>query len=655
MGNGDAAISTSSAAATGRTPLVSVVIPTYRSGEGLDRLIRSLDRQSLSADEFEIIFVDDGSPDDTHERLLRIQASRPNVVVDRIENSGWPSRPRNVGLDRASGTYVAFMDHDDELYPDALRAAVAMAERTGADVVNGKEVRTNDPGWALGTYQRTVDNAVGMVAQHALLPMNPHKLYRREFLLSNDIRFREGRRVLWEDIFFNVDVARHARVISVMADTPYYHWVVTGKSGSTSYLRNDTEWWHALRDVLDHTSTQLDGIRDNLDRDQLLRHQYRSRLLGSFNTAFQRRTPEAKDMIFGFCESLTRDYIPASIDESLDSFSRVRAHLVRRGDRDTLDALAASDVPPRPTSRVTEAFWHDGSLSLTVTTQWLDRAGAPLTFTATEGRLYRQHPAGLASTLDHDDLDVTREVSGATMQVTLRSERTLVTTLVPTRSTVQTTAVGGGQRVTVESVATIDLTAMVDDETDDTWTIGSLSTFGDTVRHTALNSDVRDAHAVIDGRVLSFARRADGRLAMRFGAGPEAVIATTRPGSISAWCDRETRRTHTTVSLPEIYKDGDDITGTVIALVPLGRTTKRVVESWKLNHNLRLTPALRRLVRFSDVTISGHTGDTRMSFALPYGGRGRYLLALRSPDGSITWTPWTVEYKNGAAELWEAR
>ena len=53
--------------------------------------------------------------------------------------------------------------------------------------------------------------------------------------MEHGIRFPEGGRVLWEDVFFALDVAPHAKVISVLADTPFYHWVRGGKTASSSY------------------------------------------------------------------------------------------------------------------------------------------------------------------------------------------------------------------------------------------------------------------------------------------------------------------------------------------------------------------------------------------------------------------------------------
>ena len=106
----------------------------------------------MPAEDFEVIFVDDGSPDDTWQQLENIRDSHNNVRIERIEHSGWPSKPRNVGLELSRGEYVLFMDHDDELYPRALEAGYAMAARNHADVLNGKETRTDQASWAIEVY-----------------------------------------------------------------------------------------------------------------------------------------------------------------------------------------------------------------------------------------------------------------------------------------------------------------------------------------------------------------------------------------------------------------------------------------------------------------------------------------------------------------------
>ena len=114
----------------------------------------------MPAWDFEVIFVDDGSADDTWQRLQDIRDTHMNVRIERIEHSGWPSKPRNVGLDLARGEYVLFMDHDDELYPQALEAGYALAARNHADVLNGKETRTDQSKWAIEVYTANIDNAI---------------------------------------------------------------------------------------------------------------------------------------------------------------------------------------------------------------------------------------------------------------------------------------------------------------------------------------------------------------------------------------------------------------------------------------------------------------------------------------------------------------
>jgi glycosyltransferase involved in cell wall biosynthesis len=79
--------------------------------------------------DYEIIVVDDGSEDDTQKTL------RPffgDIVYIHQKNSGGPSAPRNVGIERARGKYISFLDSDDVLSPDKLKHAVDFLEEVPA-------------------------------------------------------------------------------------------------------------------------------------------------------------------------------------------------------------------------------------------------------------------------------------------------------------------------------------------------------------------------------------------------------------------------------------------------------------------------------------------------------------------------------------------
>jgi glycosyltransferase involved in cell wall biosynthesis len=99
----------------------SVVMPAYNAARYIELSVRSALASELR--ELEVIVVDDGSEDGTAESVDAI--GDPRVILIRQRRSGGPSRPRNVGIARASAPYVAFLDADDLIKPWKLGAAVA--------------------------------------------------------------------------------------------------------------------------------------------------------------------------------------------------------------------------------------------------------------------------------------------------------------------------------------------------------------------------------------------------------------------------------------------------------------------------------------------------------------------------------------------------
>lgn len=104
------------------TPLISVVIPTYDRSASLRRAIASVFCQTI--DDYELIVVDDGSTDDTLQVLADIHDSRLRVI--RHPKNLGASTARNSGVNASHGTYVAFLDSDDEWLPDKLAKQTAL-------------------------------------------------------------------------------------------------------------------------------------------------------------------------------------------------------------------------------------------------------------------------------------------------------------------------------------------------------------------------------------------------------------------------------------------------------------------------------------------------------------------------------------------------
>ena len=98
-------------AVSGRA-VVSVIVPVYNVEAYLRECLDSVVGQTLEFDRIELIAIDDGSTDGSG-RMLDAYAARCAMTVRHEPNSGGAGRPRNVGLDLATGQYVFFLDADD--------------------------------------------------------------------------------------------------------------------------------------------------------------------------------------------------------------------------------------------------------------------------------------------------------------------------------------------------------------------------------------------------------------------------------------------------------------------------------------------------------------------------------------------------------------
>lgn len=97
-------------------PELSVIIPTYNRSEMLFRCLDALEKQTIARERYEILVIDDHSPDDTPQRM----AGRRSVRFFRQAKNGGPSAARNVGILQAQGDWLLFLDDDILVAPDTL-------------------------------------------------------------------------------------------------------------------------------------------------------------------------------------------------------------------------------------------------------------------------------------------------------------------------------------------------------------------------------------------------------------------------------------------------------------------------------------------------------------------------------------------------------
>jgi len=122
-------------------PVVSVITPAYQASDSIGRAIHSVLQQRFA--EWEMIVVDDGSTDGTSEAAVAASAGDARVRVVRQENAG-TGAARNAGLSLAQGTYLVFLDADDELIHDYMDRQISYMEAHPGVAIVGCNVLMRD-------------------------------------------------------------------------------------------------------------------------------------------------------------------------------------------------------------------------------------------------------------------------------------------------------------------------------------------------------------------------------------------------------------------------------------------------------------------------------------------------------------------------------
>lgn len=112
---------------------VSVVIPCYNGAKYLSDCINSVRAQTYK--NLEIIVVDDASTDDSYKIAVEIAGADSRIKTERNPKNMGVGWSRNRGMKIAGGEFLVFLDADDLMHPDAIRAMVSAQEKTGADLV----------------------------------------------------------------------------------------------------------------------------------------------------------------------------------------------------------------------------------------------------------------------------------------------------------------------------------------------------------------------------------------------------------------------------------------------------------------------------------------------------------------------------------------
>ena len=195
-------------------PGISVIVPVYNCEQYFPKMIAGLQNQKYG--DFELLLIDDGSTDGSSALCDQFSAQDLRVRVIHQKNGG-VSNARNRGLEEACGKHVVFVDADDRIKPRYLLDLITAAKKLGTDRTgtlilsdyqpfseSGEEKRRFPKPFSMDFTTKqglTAEHFRELIFQFRLFP--PYcKLFRRDIIDENKIRFREGMRSA-EDFEFN--------------------------------------------------------------------------------------------------------------------------------------------------------------------------------------------------------------------------------------------------------------------------------------------------------------------------------------------------------------------------------------------------------------------------------------------------------------------
>ncbi|MCL1981714.1 MAG: glycosyltransferase family 2 protein [Clostridiales bacterium] len=214
--------------------LISVIVPVYNVAPYLPKCIDSILAQVHH--DLEIILIDDGSEDNSGTICDEYAKKDQRIQVIHQANGG-QSSARNVGLDIATGDYIAFIDSDDFIMPNMFSAMLAAMEREDADLAICGVQLVNESGrevvWK--NEQQVKDGvmdsgqALRAMTQSAWYRTPPNKLHK--YSLWRDIRFPLGR--IHEDEFSAHYILDKCKKVVVLEDK-FYIYLVRSKGSTIS-------------------------------------------------------------------------------------------------------------------------------------------------------------------------------------------------------------------------------------------------------------------------------------------------------------------------------------------------------------------------------------------------------------------------------------
>ena len=196
---------------------ISVIVPVYRAEKYIERCITSIVNQTY--EELEILLIDDGSPDKCPQICEEWAKKDGRIEVIHKENEG-VSSARNIGISKASGDYIVFVDSDDFLDSEFLYKMIKCLKKNNSDMAicnfyPNREIKLEEKLTRNDVYNYLLD-------KKRFRGYTWNKLYKASIIKNNKIRF-ENNIYICEDLLFNCEYINYCLSASYVNERLYYY------------------------------------------------------------------------------------------------------------------------------------------------------------------------------------------------------------------------------------------------------------------------------------------------------------------------------------------------------------------------------------------------------------------------------------------------
>lgn len=281
--------------------LISIIVPTYNCFSHISHCINSILVQTLT--DFELIIVDDGSTDGTCELARQYAAEHENVFVYQQDHA-FAGVARNLGLSKATGEYVLFLDGDDYFEPALLEHTYDRIRETDADICVFGANWLNDKTGEVKPMSNACRSDLCPCSATFNRRTNPRyifcfttpapwtKLYRKSFIEENSLRFQDIRSA--NDLRFTFTSLAIAEKIAILDENLVIYRRENNSSLQSTQGRDPFAFYHALVSLRQELQTR--GVFSEV------RHAYVNAALDMcmYNLRTLKNSPEAQRQVFDF-------------------------------------------------------------------------------------------------------------------------------------------------------------------------------------------------------------------------------------------------------------------------------------------------------------------------------------------------------------------